>query len=376
MNILYISKLDWFWTKQRPQQLVTQLSKHTKIDFLSLKPWRNNGNKVIRDSKNDNIKASKLLINDNMSVYRVKVMPKRNKLIMQAINNLLLKRYIKNLIKKNQYDMIVCTHPTHVDYLPSNLNIRIIYDCMDDQLGLEPDDFIRERTKLQEKRLVQCCELIIATSFFLKKQLVSRYKLNADKVTVINNGVDTNNFKLSSIVGIKPITKKPIIGYVGSIDYWFDLTLILNSAKKHPEFEYKFIGPIGESMKNKIANLPKNVNFSGSIIHSKVPEEIQQFSVAIMPFIANDMIKSVNPVKLYEYLALGRPTISIKYPETEKFSKVVSLYINDITFDSALMKALSNGFDEGLVAERLKFAKQNSWEHRAREFLKVIDNKT
>lgn len=37
-------------------------------------------------------------------------------------------------------------------------------------------------------------------------------------------------------------------------------------------------------------------------------------------------------MKLYEYIFTGKPVVSVKYGETEKFSKYVNLYVTENDF--------------------------------------------
>ena len=91
----------------------------------------------------------------------------------------------------------------------------------------------------------------------------------------------------------------------------------------------------------------------------------------IMPFVVNELVLSVNPVKLYEYIYSGKPIASVRYPETEKFSKYVTLYSSLQEFfhfiESEILLSVSKN-----KYEMQKFATSNTWNFRCREIIKIL----
>ena len=88
-------------------------------------------------------------------------------------------------------------------------------------------------------------------------------------------------------------------------------------------------------------------------------------NVLIMPFKVNELIRSVNPVKIYEYIYAAKFIIVSKYEETEKFSKFVSFYTTKEDF-STLISGLAVGEKECLIDkdEMKAFALANTWNFR------------
>ena len=81
----------------------------------------------------------------------------------------------------------------------------------------------------------------------------------------------------------------------------------------------------------------------------------------IMPFKVNELIKSVNPVKIYEYIWMGLPVIAPYYGETEKFSDYIYLYNNPDDFIKKKTKE-----------ENRLFAESKQWKNRCQEILKIL----
>lgn len=208
--------------------------------------------------------------------------------------------------------------------------------------------------------------------------LAKRYNLENNKIKVINNAVDINNFNLAEIKRnstkinfLNEYKYKKIIGYIGTISEWFDYELIKSLSEKYPEFLFCIIGPVNKEVKFVQENKSKNIIFPGSIPYKEVPNMLNNFDVAIMPFKNNKLVQAVNPVKIYEYLALNKPVIALRYKETEKFSNHIYLYNTIEEFEICLKKALNE--DNNLNIDRLNFALSNSWKSRVDEFESFIN---
>jgi hypothetical protein len=107
----------------------------------------------------------------------------------------------------------------------------------------------------------------------------------------------------------------------------------------------------------------------------KVPNFIKTCEVLLLPFKVNDFINAVNPVKLYEYLAMGKKVLAVSYEETQRFDGVVSLYdyLNKDDFGKKLVNLMNQSDEEKQINQRIEFASRNSWSSKAVEFKKLID---
>ncbi len=172
--------------------------------------------------------------------------------------------------------------------------------------------------------------------------------------------------------------KKPLVGYVGVIYDWFDMNILEYCAEKKDDFNFVIIGPssskaIEEEMK-EFTKKYKNIFWLGEKSYQDVPEYIQQFDVCIVPFKINELIKNVDPIKVYEYLAMGKPVVSTYWKELEKFSYFIALGLNYEDF----LKKIEDEYNknsEGKIKERRKFAEENSWQKRAEKMMEIINKK-
>jgi glycosyltransferase involved in cell wall biosynthesis len=98
------------------------------------------------------------------------------------------------------------------------------------------------------------------------------------------------------------------------------------------------------------------------------------FDVCIIPFVLNDLIRNTNPVKFYEYISSGKPVVSVRLPELEVYSDICYLADTKEEFSNCIKKSLE---EESILKEkRMKVARENSWDERVEEILKLIYNHT
>ena len=109
--------------------------------------------------------------------------------------------------------------------------------------------------------------------------------------------------------------------------------------------------------------------------HERIFDAMLESDILIMPFVLNDLIKSVNPVKLYEYIYSGKPIISLEYGETIKFSDYIYLYKPSDTdsFINCLNEIKANNYaGKQSLANAQKFVYGNTWAERANEIISIL----
>ncbi|MDQ7012391.1 MAG: glycosyltransferase [Planctomycetota bacterium] len=142
---------------------------------------------------------------------------------------------------------------------------------------------------------------------------------------------------------VKPIAR-PRVGFIGGIDkHTFDPELFVEVATRLPDAQFVMVG--GCSLPEGWADLP-NVHFLGRRQYDEVPGYMAACDVLIMPWNRTDWIQACNPVKLKEYLAIGRPIVSTPFPELERFAGLVEVAEAAEGFAEAISRVLISGHDE------------------------------
>lgn len=187
-----------------------------------------------------------------------------------------------------------------------------------------------------EKKIFQKADAIIVVSDFLKKLIILK-GIPANKIFVIPNGVDINKFNSDINVNAETlingsVTDKVILGFVGNFVKWHNFDFLLNTFKEINENGNLILllvgdGPVRNEIENLIQknNLKNYVIITGSVNHTTVPEYIQLMDICIIPH-SNEFR---SPIKMFEYMAMGKPVIA---PKVAPIEQVICSGINGLLF--------------------------------------------
>jgi hypothetical protein len=99
---------------------------------------------------------------------------------------------------------------------------------------------------------------------------------------------------------------------------------------------------------------------------------MQNADALIMPFVVNDLIKSVNPVKLYEYIYSGKPVITCSYNEINQFDDFVFRYNNGTEYLNLLKMMINNELIQKDISYCQEFARKNTWGNRTKTIMSTL----
>ena len=214
-----------------------------------------------------------------------------------------------------------------------------------------------EATEVLEREFAKKVDIVFYTAKNLAAYVES---INPRKAVYLPNGVDVDHF-INGSREIPPEFRKipkPIVIYVGSMNYWFDFSLVNRMAKKLPNVSFVLIGP-DDHARNKIEP-HHNVHLLGERSFDKIPSYLHNANVGMIPFDVNrhpNLINSVNPLKLYEYMASGLPVVCSRWRELES---IASPAILTDTFDE-FVKSIEKVINHPKSGKYVEFAKSHSW---------------
>ena len=161
----------------------------------------------------------------------------------------------------------------------------------------------------------------------------------------------------------------PVIGYIGTIHEWVDLDLLAWLATERPAWSFLLVGHAATDV-SALRALP-NVHFAGPQPYADLGRWSKAIDVALIPQRRTRWIANANPLKLREYLAAGRPVVSVRNPEIEKFSRWVRIADDREAFLAAIDAAL---LDTGRDAARARAAvvADQTWERRVESVLATL----
>ena len=94
--------------------------------------------------------------------------------------------------------------------------------------------------------------------------------------------------------------------------------------------------------------------------------------ILIMPFVVNELIESVNPVKLYEYIYSGKPCLAPKYGESMQFKEYVNLYESHEECLSQIENIIKGDLKQKPQEACREFVKHNTWSDRAKSIKECL----
>lgn len=255
---------------------------------------------------------------------------------------------------------------------------ELIFECID-----ELDEALSGGITINQKKILKDLpnlgvKLFVSTAHRLTEQLEGI--VPESKILLSKNAVNVEKFNYERFkdgglpADLRNIRKdgKKIIGYYGAIAPWLDYDLIHETAKRHPEYELVFIGVDYDGALAKLDTSFKNIHYLGVKKQSELPSYAVHFDCAIIPFMPGDIAKSTSPIKLFEYMALGLPTVCTKDLNECVGYKYVYVAKNASDFEKYLQEAIGQSRDNNVKKELLAQAENNTWEYRAKEILKAL----
>ena len=222
--------------------------------------------------------------------------------------------------------------------------------------------------------------LVVTSADKLYEDIINKRKTK-ENVILSANGVEYEHFahienKEINDKNYKDIIeeKKPIIGYYGALASWFDYELIKYLSNELKDINIVLFGiKYDDSFDENKLEKYKNIHYLGPINYNKLPEYAQFFDVCIIPFIINEITLSTNPIKVFEYMALGKPIVTTAMPECKKFKSV--FIANDYDeFKKQIENSVRLTKDKNPEYFRIlkEEALQNTWQSRAQDILDLL----
>lgn len=348
-RIAYFLNVPWSWIKQRPQFIAEQLAEEFEVHIFEELEFK----KRIQKNRKDK----------SIFFHKMFRFPLQRKLPILKLNHYLHRFQLKKILRG--YDIIWLTHPTQINYINvKKTNAIIVYDCMDDML-LFPT--VRDKYDYffhSERNMIDRADCIFFSSEYLKNKIEKRYKkCLSEKSYILNNAINENMLHIKFCAD-KIEKKSPYkhIVYMGTIAEWIDFKMLYESLDVFEDIQYDFYGPF----RTKVPYSHERMVFHGAVEHDDVANVLANADLLIMPFVVTELIKAVNPVKLYEYIFAGVPSISVRYDESEKFSEFVYLYKNKEEYYQLLTRLIKKDLPVKPLNERMFFLQKNTWNQRGR----------
>jgi glycosyltransferase involved in cell wall biosynthesis len=167
---------------------------------------------------------------------------------------------------------------------------------------------------------------------------------------------------------------RPVLGFSGNfLPTKVDFDLLETLAARRPDATLLLIGPARPDTRERVERLAAlpNVRWLGAKAYAELPAYVAAFDVAVIPYVANAYTRSCFPLKLFEYLAAGKPVVATGLPELAGMEPDVVLASGVDGVDAAIDSMLERRSAED-AARRVELASQNTWESRAERLLGLV----
>lgn len=380
-NIIILSSIDWDSHRQLHHELIDYLiKKKNKILFVE-----NTGSRTVRIADfprikkrlSNFIKSTKGFkkINKRVTSFSPLFFPYYFNFFFQWINSLMVLRPISKWLSRNKFSepIIINFIPNPITYsIVNNLNSNLIVYYMADNMTQNDKKF-----RLIEEKIIKKSQLVFFSSINLKNKIKK-----ISKRRFLPNGVNFeifNKIELSRKYNKRESLK---IVYLGAVRDIINENLILKISKKFPEDKIYFIGPILKKF-NKLQKR-KNIIFLGEIKHKLVPRFLKNFHIGILPYKVNLFTKSINPLKVYEYVSSGLPVISTNLPNVVRLGKdYPNINLLKAKSDENFLNHISyikRHYKQNSRRDLNIFLRENAWANRFRllekwSLIKEFENK-
>jgi glycosyltransferase involved in cell wall biosynthesis len=249
-----------------------------------------------------------------------------------------------------------------------------VYYCVDDFAAApywwNPKAGVRARE-------AECCreaDVVICTG----RQLVATRKELNPNTHFIAEGADVDLFATA----LQPETQPPpeiaslpgkVIGYAGMINWRIDVDLMVYLAERHPEWSFALVGPVKEDENlARLTRLP-NVHCFGRKTVAELPAYLKAMDVCLIPYVLNDYTHNIFPLKLYEYMAAGKPIVATDMAEMRAYEgEEMAIGRSPEDFHDKIVRAMEEDTPERAAARR-RTAAQHSWDHRIEEISALLE---
>jgi len=257
-------------------------------------------------------------------------------------------------------------HPSFADVVGQFDERLVVYHCYDEYAAFGGTD--RAAVDEAEGRLLRAADLVLTVS----EGLQARKRVHNGNTHLVRNGVDYRLFASAQdprtpIAEELRAIRKPLIGCVTRIvPEYFDAALLRQIFTARSDWSFVVVGPrCAESPELSALEALPNVHMVGRRELTELPSYVKAFDVCLIPYVLTENKRLADPLKLYEYLAAGKPVVS------KPIAGVTALGGADVVTVASTAAEWIEAIDDGIhddseerIATRQAVASRNTWDDR------------
>lgn len=362
--LIVFSHLRWDFVYQRPQHLLSRLSKTRRVIFVE--------EPVPADKPEEAGRWEFGMPEPNVLVCRPRTSIEQGGFNDEQLHA--MRPMMRALLREKGLSEHVAWFYTPMALpLMQELSPRaVVYDCMD-----ELSMFLHAPPQLlpREQQLLDLADVVFTGGPSLYEAKKNRHA-NAH---CFSSSVDHAHFVRARENIEEPADQRklarPRLGFFGVIDERMDIGLIGHLAQQRPEWNLVMVGPV---VKINPAHLPRhtNIHYAGKQSYQQLPEYLSGWDVCLLPFARNDATRFISPTKTLEYMAAGKPIVSTPITDVVKpYSHCVGIGATHAEFlqrcDEAM--AMKDGARAKMMREFERVLAGTSWDRTAAAMNELIE---
>lgn len=290
---------------------------------------------------------------------------------LRALNYQIVYRQLVSCLEKAKFEpTIIWAYAPYEPKIAKSLKDRyesklLVHDIADERISLAESlqgKKAAEVTKRYEEEMASYSDCLVVITERLKN---AKKHLHND-IVVLSNGVDTDAFSplnnlpapdyFSNIPGDKVL-------YIGALEDWVDIEAIRKAAIDSPTVSFVLVGPVKTDI-SKLESL-KNIHNLGRKPYSDMPSCIYHSNVCIMPFKDNEITRNSDPLKVLQYLAMGKPVVSLHYKGVKDYDGALQIAFGHDEFSQYVVSSLKNN----VICKISPVVETFSWKYLVNDFI-------
>jgi glycosyltransferase involved in cell wall biosynthesis len=365
-DIIYVGN-RWFGeNKTSAHHIAEVLSDNNRILYIEA-----TGQRAPRASRRDFVQILRLLrkvwkkpvrLSDNFYVYSPVILPFHRLRFVRWLNSMILRFNVARVARRLGFtNPLLWIYMPHYGSLAGNLSVKGVVYYITDEYSSHPSTNPQVIQQL-ELAVLKRADVVFAVSDEL---LERKRKLNPNCHLSLH-GVDLERFapaargelalppEMADIPG-------PVVGFIGFIEEWIDIDLLYHLATRLPQLSFVLVGKaMVDVMRLKGLS---NVHLLGHKPFPELPAYLQGMDVCLLPYRLNTQVINSNPKKLREYLAAGKPVVSVRVREVERYAEFVYIAGDYEQYAAAIETALREDSPERRQ-RRVAAMQGESWHRR------------
>lgn len=302
-----------------------------------------------------------------LQVSSPRMWPWFRKTFDRRLNRRLLVRQLLGVVKAAAEPWIgVTTLPITADLMGTLPVASWVYYCVDD-FGQWPG-LDHGSLAAMECEVVRRADVVVAASEALCKRIESLGR----EAHLLTHGVDIENWIADSpgCPSVLEGLERPLVMFWGLIDRRLDVEFVHRTAQAMERGTVVLVGPEQDPDPTlfrapRVARVP-------SVTYEELPDLAHQASVLIMPYADLPVTQAMQPLKLKEYMATGKPVVARALPAVREWADCLDMEATTDAFAAAVVRRAVNGLPDAHRVARRRLAEE-SWLAKARHFEQLLD---